>query len=254
MIDNVKKVTTNLQEMADNSQDLTENIPDNAFTKGNCTPDNTPENESMAADNTQHNTAKRELSDKTSILELQKKYGIGRDPLYSRMRYLAITTWKVSGKAYLDARQVAQMDGLHDHIKATGRMEGYPIPEPSGPRKEETQEVDSPELQEELQQTEAITVSSSQIENLFTATCQAVVATASQADIEQIKAEAQQRVKAKRLAIIQVARAYEENPDLLPDEIKAEIQAEEMAAISTPLNHKPYYDPNALAQLVIQTL
>ncbi|MBE9054225.1 hypothetical protein IQ243_28300 [Nostocales cyanobacterium LEGE 11386] len=74
---------------------------------------------------------------KISILELQKKYEIGRDPLYARMRYLQIKTWKLSGKAYLYADQVAHMDALHDHIKATGRMEGYPVPEPSGPIEDE---------------------------------------------------------------------------------------------------------------------
>ncbi|MCC5611523.1 hypothetical protein LC612_33485 [Nostoc sp. CHAB 5834] len=68
---------------------------------------------------------KEENFSKISILDLQKKYDIGRDPLYARMRYLQIKTWKVSGKAYLYADQIAQMDALHDHIKTTGRMEGY---------------------------------------------------------------------------------------------------------------------------------
>jgi hypothetical protein len=82
----------------------------------------------------------------------------------------------------------------------------------------------------------------------------AIAPTISRADIEQIKVEAQQRVRAKRLAVIQVARAYEENPELLPEDLRQEIEAAEMAAIATPLSQKPYYDPNALAQLVIGSL
>ncbi|MBD2776185.1 DNA-binding protein [Iningainema tapete] len=76
----------------------------------------------------------------------------------------------------------------------------------------------------------------------------------SQADIEQIKLEAQQRVKAKRLAVIKVAQYYEENPNLLPEEMRKEIEAEEMAAISCSLSHRSYYDPNALTQAVITSM
>jgi Plasmid replication region DNA-binding N-term len=78
--------------------------------------------------------------------------------------------------------------------------------------------------------------------------------TISRADIEQIKSNAVQRVKALRIAEIQVARAYQENPNLLPSEILEEINQAEMAAIATPLNHRNYYDPNALAQMVIASL
>lgn len=82
----------------------------------------------------------------------------------------------------------------------------------------------------------------------------ASTATISHADIQQIKSNAAQRVKALRIAEIQVARAYQENPDLLPPEIREEIAQAEMAAIATPINHRNYYDPNALAQMVIANL
>jgi hypothetical protein len=56
---------------------------------------------------TQPDTLQNDVENfKISILELQEKYGIGRDPLYARMRYLRIKTYKVSGKAHLDAQQV----------------------------------------------------------------------------------------------------------------------------------------------------
>ena len=72
-------------------------------------------------DNTPDSSTNQENFSKISISELREKYSIGRDPLYARMRYLQITTWKVSGKAYLDAEQVAHMDGLHEHIQQTER-------------------------------------------------------------------------------------------------------------------------------------
>ncbi len=247
----------------DNTNCTADNQPDNTI----CTADNRPDSTVCMADNTPDNTIctaddntncpaddrqNNDIFSKISILELQKKYGIGRDSLYKRMAYLQIATYKIKGKAYLDAEQTAHMDGLHDHIQATGKMEGYPIPEPSGPRQEEQEAEQTTAL---VEISEKITVSNNQqIENSPTATYQAVPTTASRADIEQIKVEAQQRVKAKRLAVIQVAKAYEENPNLLPEDIKAEIEAAEMAAISTPLNHKPYYEGNALAQMVIQDL
>jgi len=92
------------------------------------------------------------------------------------------------------------------------------------------------------------TVSSSGIEQ----TRSQQVVTISPADIQQIKLDAAQRVKAKRLATIKVSRAMEENPDLLPPEIRAEIEAEEQAMISTPLAQRNYYDPELLASLVLE--
>ena len=76
--------------------------------------------------------------------------------------------------------------------------------------------------------------------------------TISPADIQQIKVDAAQRVKAKRLATIKVSRAMEENPDLLPADIRAEIEAEELAMISTPIAQRNYYDPELLASLALE--
>ncbi|MCC5670622.1 hypothetical protein LC653_44360 [Nostoc sp. CHAB 5784] len=97
--------------------------------------DNQPDNIQTDGEDSQ----KEENFSKISILELQKKYGIGRDSFYARTRYLRITTWKESDKAYLDADQIAYMDGLHEHIQQTGRMQGYPVPEPSWPIEEDEQ-------------------------------------------------------------------------------------------------------------------
>lgn len=94
------------------------------------------------------------------------------------------------------------------------------------------------------------TVSAAGIEQTQQRSSQPV--TISPADIQQIKVDAAQRVKAKRLATIKVSRAMEENPDLLPPEIRAEIEAEELAMISTPIAQRNYYDPELLASLALE--
>lgn len=74
------------------------------------------------------------------------------------------------------------------------------------------------------------------------------------ADIEQIKLNAAERVKAMKIAELHVTRAMLENPDLIPEDIRQEIEAAEMATISTPPFHQGYYDPKVLAQAVIASL
>ena len=118
-------------------------------------------------DLTLNNTADVESTTKIPLSELQKKYGIGRETLYSRMRYLQITTWKISGKAYLDVEQVASMDDLHAHVQEVGKMEGYPVPEPSGPRSVEEKSavaltVSSSQLNSSTQEATTLTVTESE--------------------------------------------------------------------------------------------
>lgn len=206
--------------MADNSQSKTENLPDNALNNHNCTVDNTPKNELVSADNIQQNTAKGENFLKISILELQKKYGIGREPVYIWMRYLGITTWKVSGKAYLDAQQVELMDALHDHIKVTGRMDGYPVPEPTGPKSEE-----------EGQPTTAITVTQISIptqqntvdsEQLNAIECR-LEGNSELDPIASLVHSAQNKAVGVLIAENMLAEQFIKNPDSLPQELRTKI-------------------------------
>ncbi|AVH74449.1 hypothetical protein [Nostoc sp. 'Lobaria pulmonaria (5183) cyanobiont'] len=165
---------------------------------------------------------KEENFSKISILDLQKKYEIGRDPLYARMRYLQIKTWKVSGKAYLYADQIAQMDALHDHIKTTGRMEGYPVPEPSGPVEEE--------------QPTSSTLAVAETQQLSTTSNYAPKQKRSQSsqvdDTAAIVQSAQNKAAGTLIAENILARHFIENPELLPDNLKEQIkQSGEMPSI-----------------------
>lgn len=173
---------------------------------------------------------------KIRTLELQKKYGIERDAFYARTRYLRITSWKEGGKAYLYADQIAEMDGLHNHIKTAGRMEGYPVPEPSGPIDEEEQLTSTSLAVTETQQITATPTyapkqkrsqSSEQVD-----------------DVNAIVQSAQGKAAGTLIAENILTRHFIENPNLLPDDLKAKIkESGEMTSI----------DPFAYADSLINT-
>jgi len=150
---------------------------------------------------------------KISILELQKKYEIGRDPLYARMRCLQIKTWKVSGKAYLYADQVAHMDALHDHIKATGRMEGYTVPDPSGPQDEQP-ETTAIALQQP-QQLEAKPDYTTGQRQHQSSEMEAIAA---------LVRSAQGKATGFIIAENMLTNQYIQNPDSLPEELREKIK------------------------------
>lgn len=166
---------------------------------------------------------KEENFSKISILELQKKYGIQRDSFYARTRYLRITTWKEGGKAYLDARQTAHMDALHEHIQQTGRMQGYPVPEPSGPIEEEEQPAP----------TTSLTVSETQQITPTYAPKQKRSQSSQVDDTAAIVQSAQNKAAGTLIAENILARHFIENPELLPDSLKEQIkQSGEMPSIN----------------------
>lgn len=192
--------------------------------------DNQPDNIQTEDESLQ----KEENFSKISILELQKKYGIQRDSFYGRTRYLRITTWKEGGKAYLSADQIAEMDGLHEHIQQTGRMQGYAIPDPSGPVDEEEQPTSTSLAVTETQQItptyapkQKRSQSSEQVD-----------------DVNAIVQSAQGKAAGTLIAENILARHFIENPNLLPDDLKSKIkESGEMTKI----------DPFAYADSLINT-
>lgn len=187
------------------------------------------------ADNQPDNLENEAENFKISILELQEKYGIGRDPLYKRMGYLRIKTWKIGGKAYLDAEQVAHMDGLHDHIKATGRMEGYPVPEPSGPIEvEDEQPAPTTTTTLAVAQTQQVTPSYSP---------QQQRSQSSQVDdVAAIVESAKNKAAGVMITENLLARHFIENPELLPEELRQKIKES---------GEMPKIDPFALADSLL---
>jgi len=159
---------------------------------------------------------KEENFSKISILDLQKKYGIQRDSFYGRTRYLQIKTWKEGGKAYLDADQTAEMDGLHNHIKTAGRMEGYPVPDPSGPVEEDEQPTSTSLAVTETQQ---ITVTPT-----YTPKQKRSQSSQQVDDTAAIIQSAQNKAAGTLIAENLLARHFIENPDSLPDNLKEKIK------------------------------
>jgi hypothetical protein len=204
--------------------------------------EDTADNEDLLADNMTiqaENVADNMADDrqdidiflKISILELQKKYQIGRDGLYKRMAYLNITPWKLSGRSYLDAEQVAHMDGLDRHVDAKGRMKGYPKPEPTGPKtepkkrqtepkKEQTSAITTTQASAPVQQTIVDTVEEEELE--FSECRQE-----SNPDLEAIAAvvnSAQKKAVGVLIAENRLAQQFIKNPNSLPEELKAQIR------------------------------
>lgn len=208
--------------MENNSVNLADNIPDNSL---------------QSADSTADDRQNIDNFEKISILELQKKYGIGRDPLYNRMRYLQITTWKIGKKAYLDAEQIAHMDGLHDHIKTTGKMEGYPVPPPSGP-------VETENEQPTPTTTLTVATQTQQIAAPNYAPQQKRSQSSPQDDIAAIITSAQNKAAGTLIAENVLAQHFIQNPDLLPDELKAKIKES---------GEMPSVDPFAYADSLINS-
>lgn len=192
--------------------------------------DNQPDTLSIDDESSQ----KEENFSKISILDLQKKYGIQRDSFYARTRYLRITTWKEGGKAYLYADQIAEMDGLHEHIQKTNRMQGYLIPEPSGPVEEDEQPTSTSLAVTETQQITATPTyapkqkrsqSSQQVD-----------------DTAAIIQSAQNKAAGTLIAENLLARHFIENPDSLPDNLKEKIKES---------GQMPSIDPFAYANSLI---
>ncbi|MEM6398783.1 MAG: hypothetical protein AAF757_00915 [Cyanobacteria bacterium P01_D01_bin.116] len=57
---------------------------------------------------------------------LIEKYSIKSSAYYQRIKFLKIKAQKdENNKAYLTGEQVAIMDALHEHVQATGKMQGF---------------------------------------------------------------------------------------------------------------------------------
>lgn len=97
---------------------------------------NLPNSEVTSDDFPTDNSINVDNFEKISISKLLNRYNIKRDSLYRRMAHLQIRPWKVSGHACLDAQQVRSMDKLNHYLKSNRYLSRYPVPEPSGPKRE----------------------------------------------------------------------------------------------------------------------
>ncbi|MEC4816101.1 MAG: hypothetical protein SAK29_22940 [Scytonema sp. PMC 1069.18] len=173
--------------------------------------------------------------EKISLKNLQKKYEVDRPVLSAMIKYLRIKTWKIQRKTYLDAAQIAHMDGLHNHIKSTGGMEGYPIPDSSKPLEDkELATIASLAIAETQQVSKA--VPNYAVKDERSQSSQQVD------DISTIVKSAQSKAAGVLITENLIARQYLENPEMLPDELKQKIRES---------GEVPTIDPFAYAESLI---
>lgn len=181
------------------------------------------------------------------ILQISRKTG------YNRMNFLQITPWKIQGKLFLDEVQIGYMNDLQEHYKQHGNFEGFPIPDPSGPWEEINNQLETTETPEESaivlgnQTTAEITTSNPQQLNTTNSPSFAPAAVRSQATqeleaINNLVASAQNKATGVLIAENVLASQYIQNPDLLPDELKARINESAQT---------PVIDPFAYAESLI---
>lgn len=65
------------------------------------------------------------ISGRTTPDEACEELGIKKSPYYDRLRYLGIKASKDDGGTYLNAEQMKLMRELDEHIRQTGKMEGF---------------------------------------------------------------------------------------------------------------------------------
>jgi hypothetical protein len=145
--DNCQTIDINLVDnQVNNDAILVNSMPDNEL----LLPNNVPENETLLADSIEiqadltadtessptDKLLKEPIPDKLSIKGLEERYKIKRAALYKRMEYLGITSCREGKNAYLNAEQIAHMDGLHEHMQ-NDKMDNYPIPQTIGAKEKE---------------------------------------------------------------------------------------------------------------------
>ena len=60
-----------------------------------------------------------------TLEELQKRYSITRNPLYSRIKALGIKLGRRKGKSVATPEQIQQLDQIHEHLAAGGTLKTF---------------------------------------------------------------------------------------------------------------------------------
>ena len=134
--------------------------------------------------------------------------GIKKSPYYQRLRFLGIKANKDDEGVYLTADQMKLMFDLHEHIKQTGKMEGFS----GGGQLALVESSGAPALEIPLEPE--------------------TVVNADDGDLDQIIWEAAELKKQQlaKAALIRLHLAHQMTEDDLPDEMKEELAAVREAA------------------------
>lgn len=139
---------------------------------------------------------------------LRDKYGIKKDTYYGRIKFLGIKVEKDSNRrVYLTDDQVALMDELHSYISETGKMEGFVSSNNTDLAVRETGEIDQAAQQVNLENSQPISQEPNQ--DQFAALVRSSAEYAAGMEI----------------AKYTIAQQMQENPDLLPPDLKEQVEA-----------------------------
>lgn len=242
--DNLQSTNTNT---ADNLVKNEQSIPDNQLKNCGAAADNQQISPDSTADNTVEDNENVDNFARIPISEFLKKYSIGRDPLYARMRFLQITTYKIKNKAYLDAVQAAHMDALHEYIKANGRMEGYPIPEPSG-----LQESTSSQIT--LSSSSTVSSKNENNQNNDELEVEGIYSQEPEKDIAAIARRGAERAAALIIGEEAITNHLLQNPDQLPPDLKEQVERYQAQVAKSTKQRQEQYNPDFFANRAIAAL
>lgn len=180
----------------------------------------------------------------TPFMKVCENLGISRETGYNRMEFLKIKPWKDKNKSFLDASQIAHMNGLHEHYKKHGKFDGYAIPEPSGLWEETKEEINNNqnEINETSQEAAIVLNRPQQLSTNSPSFAPAAVRSQPQPTTEMeainnLVASAQNKAAGVLIAENVLANQYVQNPDLLPEELKAKIQESAQTPVVDPFEY-----------------
>ena len=133
--------------------------------------------------------------------ELEQRYGIKTAAFYERLKYLKLKLMKKGRKAFYTAEHVEQLDGLHAHIQEYGVMEGF--------------------LGGEL-----ATVEAAEVEQA----AETVEVHEAPDEFAQLIQAAQEHAAGALIAKYRISAAIQEQPDLLPPDLRSQVQQARAAA------------------------
>lgn len=138
-------------------------------------------------------TAKRE--------ELQERYGVKQAAFYRRCEFLSLKARKKGKRTYYDAGQIERLDALHQHIQEFGVMDGF--------FGGSLATVAPSEIEQHAEDVEA-----EPITDAYAALIRS----------------AQEHGAGALIAKYQISAAIQENPDLLPDDLRSQVNQAQAAA------------------------
>ncbi len=205
-----------------------------------------------------------------TIKQLEKRYSLQRDALYTRMVHLNIKPFKEGGRSHLNRQQIGYMDSLHEYIKQTGKMKDFASPEPTGPWKEkELQELLAKQREEETQtlvpeqreeEAQALVVTERSVPNVKNKApiniqpASGAYSNAPQSDLAIAKRRGAERA-ASLIAGEELATNYFlENPSQLPDDLYQRVAGLKGQLDSSTQRRQEQYDPEYFAQMMFNEL